>query len=381
MVSMFQKTHAKRIAHAAAFSRMTEQEKADVIALAEQYKGSKNTLAEIAAEIAAKSSRGHETIRSTLHNSAEIIRMHGAPKPLTRNQVRAIEQEIRKGASWKSLERKHHRTAGAMRKAIARLRRTSLKQLDFTFVDLEIFQREDAEDVILASPVALEVSPPVLSLTSLENNSAESHCDEVPIISAMHLLRKRAARSISQLPYVPSMKKLDRIETDLRWSYALQQHLILQALPSSFAVAVQHAGRPLTELPAQTLTLLLSHVLQVVGDSCASLDPSTGQSALRTPASIVDRAIPLLDSFSKPSRAAASSNNINVPYPFYSAVPWSYLLPKEHVYEKAMRQSEELGKLVGMRYGWIGKPSTYEEIANHLHSTPNKVARMLKRWT
>ena len=44
-----------------------------------------------------------------------------------------------------------------MRKAIARLRATRVKQLNISYVAMDVFQRDDAEEVILGSQAAIDV--------------------------------------------------------------------------------------------------------------------------------------------------------------------------------------------------------------------------------
>ena len=305
MIEAFVSRNQERLASASGFSRLTKKEQEEIIDLALQYKGEKKTLSEVAAEIATTSVRGHETIRAILFATASTSETLSQPDRISRSTARSIEESIRNGLSWHELSQKHKRTQDAMRKSIARLRATRLKQMEISFVELEVFARPEADEVILGAPAARVIDPPELILDSLQFLQTDTAPEEIAIVSAMHLLRRRASTAIRGLKYAPSVVVLDRIETDLRWSFLLQQKLIIDAMPSALAVAVQHAGRPLHELPANRLLPLLEHVIKVVGQACADINPATGQTALRTPAAVLDRSLPMIDSLRDSARAAA----------------------------------------------------------------------------
>jgi RNA polymerase primary sigma factor len=380
MIESYCQHNPERMQVASAFSRLTDAEQQEIVTLALKYNGDKKTLSEVSNEIAKSSARGHETIRNLLQQSDLVKAQYSQPRRLTRRCVREIEQLIQQGSSWEELQKKYNRTPGAIRKALVRLRATRLKKMVLSYVDLPVFERSDAEDIILGSPAAQNVSPPILLLDSLDFSQVERLQQETAIVSAMHLLRKRASDTIASLLYSPSAKVLDRIETDLRWSYLLQQKLVIEAMAPSLSVALQHAGRPLHELPSNKLEDLINHVIQVVGESCGNLDPAKGQTAIRTPSSILDRSIPLLDAFPKPLRAAAKFKPIEILCPFHGIVPWSFLIPTGNVHSNALQQSSELGEVVELRYGWIGPPLTIEEIAHRLNRSPLWVARQLHTY-
>jgi|GEM_PF-2220760 len=381
MIDDFVSRNKDRLTRASAFSRLSEIEQQNIIELAMRYKGEKKTLSEVAAELARTSTRGHETIRVLLQETGRTSKSLPQPSRITRSNARAIEESLQSGASWVDLSSEHNRTPDAMRKAIARLRATRLKQMETTFVDLEVFARVEAEEVILGAPAARSVDPPTLILDSLLFSHSDSEPEEIAVVSAMHLLRRRSAVAISGLKYAPSITVLDRIETDLRWSFLLQQKLIIDAMPAALAVAVQYVGRPLHELPANRLLPLLELVIQVVGKACAEMNPSTGQTAKRTPASVLDRALPMMKALRDPTRAAAKYKEIQIHCPFHGVVPWSNLLPTTNVYENAQENSARIGKMVGLKYGWLGVPMTVLEIADVMGEKPTSISKQLLRWS
>jgi RNA polymerase primary sigma factor/RNA polymerase sigma factor len=378
----FRRRNSERIEHASSFSRLSIKEKQEIVQLAMQQFDKNQTVSEVAAILATKSHRGHETIRVLLQQTQSTVQKFQQTGRLSRNDVRDIEVELRLGTSWDVISNRYHRSIGAIRKSLLRLRATRLKQMNMSHVELDVFSREDAQDVILGAKPAQQIEPPVLVLDSLEFNKNKSITpqEETSLISAMHLLKHRASLQIQSLGYAPTANILDRIETDLRWSFLLQQKLIIEAMPSALAVAVQHIGRPLHELPVNRLVALVHHVVQVVGESCAKLDPSIGQSALKTPAAMLDRTMPLLKTELKPQRAAAKYKAIEVKCPYHQVVPWTRLIPAEDLPEKARETSLDLEQIVSLRFGWLGKPRTVKEIAAEIGKSTAFVARKLRSW-
>lgn len=378
----FKGRNVQRIQQASVFSRLTTKEKQELVQLALQCDEKTKTLSEVAATLAKKSYRGHETVRLLLQQANSTAQRFQRTGRLSRNDVREIESELKRGTSWDVITNRYQRSAGAIRKSLLRLRATRLKQLNIDYIELDVFSREDAQEVILGAQSAQQVDSPVLFLDSLEFDHGKSIAtqDEIGLVSAMHLLKHRAYLQTRTLRYAPKGKVLDRIETDLRWSYLLQQKLIVQAMPSALAVAVQHAGRPLYELPVNRLESLLHLVVRVVGETCAKLDPSTGQSVLKTPAAVLDRTLPLTNAGTKPLRAAAKYTSIAIKCPYHQVVPWTNLLPTENLPERARQTSSALERIVSLRYGWLGRPRTIDEIAKEVRESIVFVSKSLRTW-
>ena len=328
MLQSFRERNENRLERASHFSRLTSQEQQHITQAALRYKGSGRSLSAIASELSTEAGRGHETVRTLLQSDATLLKTFQQPPPLTKRDARVVERARRVGISWEVLTKKFHRSRDALRKAIARHRATRLRQLEITYVDLDVFLRVDAEEVILGSQIATNLPSLVRSIDPLTFGAYTMELDtsdEIAIASAMHLLRKRARNAIHALEYTPKVRVLGNIENDLRWSFLLQQQLMLKAMPSSVAVAVQHAGRPLHELPSGRLLELMDRVITVVGDVCGSLNPSTGQTASKTPASVLDRTLSSLN-VSHPKEIAASRQKTpRMRMPFARVIPWSYL--------------------------------------------------------
>ncbi len=378
----FKSRNVQRIQQASAFSRLSAKEKQEVVQLALQCDEKTKTLSEVAATLAKNSNRGHETIRVLLQQTDSTAQKFQRTSRLSRNDVREIESELKRGTSWDVITNRYQISAGAIRKSLLRLRATRLKQINIDYIELDVFSREDAQEVILGAQSAQQIDSPVLFLDSLgfKHGNSITNQDETGLVSAMHLLKHRARLRTKTLGYAPKGKVLDRIETDLRWSYLLQQKLIVQAMPSALAVAVQHVGRPLHELPVNRLEPLLHLVVRVVGETCAKLDPSTGQSVLKTPAAVLDRTLPLMNTNTKPHRAAAKHTSIAIKCPYHQVVPWAYLLPTDNLPERARQTSSALERIVSLRYGWLGRPRTIDEIAEEVSESIVFVSKSLRTW-
>ena len=331
MLQTFKERKNERLTSASHFSRLSNEERKKIIASALEYKGSGRTLNDVALEIANETGRGHETIRGLLQSDARANELLPHSPPLSKFDARVIDRARRIGISWETLTQRYGRTVDALRKAVARQRATKLKQLKINYVELEVFSRGDAEEVILGASVVLNLMPPLFSIDPLKLSSFAvelSAKDEISIVSAMHLLRKRASLRIENLQYSPQIQLIEKIEADLRWAFLLQQQLMLKAVPSSVATAVQHAGRPLHELPSVRVTSLIKNVISIVGSVCGMLDPSKGQFAGKTPSSVLDRALSASDVSQSLDVAAAKQQPTDIICPFHEVVPWSYLLPR-----------------------------------------------------
>ena len=159
----------KRLTSASHFSRLSIEERKKIIDSALEYKGSGRTLNDVALQIANETGRGHETIRGLLQSDARANEsLHHSP-PLSKFDARVIDRARRIGISWETLTHRYDRTVDALRKAVARQRATKLKQLKINYVELEVFSRDDAEEVILGAPVILNLMPPLLSIDVFVN--------------------------------------------------------------------------------------------------------------------------------------------------------------------------------------------------------------------
>lgn len=380
-LNSFRERNKERMKTASNFSRLTQAEQNTIVEQAMQYKGSGRSLNDVASELAESTDRGHETIRALLQSVKQTNQSLSKPPPLSRQKARVIERAIRFGVPWEVLTERYQRSAGALRKVVERLRATRLSQMEICHVELDVFQRDEAEDVILGTFIAQHPNPPVLEIDPLDlvnMDYGRTNTDEIAIVSAMHLLRRRARVESKRLGYSPTEAVLDRIETDLRWAYLLQQELMVMSFNASISVAVQHVGRPLHELPSNKIVSLVGRVIGVVGNVCGSLDPSKGQTAASTPASVLDRSLSAGDMSHATARAAARHKISMMRCPFHDVVPWSNLIPRINRSTMANESSGDLFELVSLRFGWNGRPRTIVEIASEMNRSTNWISRQLR---
>ena len=381
-LATFQKRKKQRLVQARHFNRLSFKERNMLIQHAMEKFEDGKTINEVALELKGSSGRGLETIRALLKKNVEIAQMFSLKPALTRQDARDIEAGIKEGKSWSDLAAKFNRSKNALRGAVARLRGLRLRGYNIPYVDLPVFTRSDAREVILNASVVQNCLPPILEIDVLDIDSKATLLnteDETAIISAMHLLKRCATQNIKALKYTPNESLLDEIETDLRWSFLLQQSLILAALPIALSVATQHAGRPLKELPARQKHFFCNVTISIACEVCGCLDLSSNQSVSKTTALMVDRQLTLGHADHIPKRAAARTVPTKIKFPFYDSIAWSKLMPKSNLLLKE-ELSPQQKQIVCLKFGWGGFPRTNLEIANFLKVSRNLVSRTLRTY-
>ncbi len=372
----------KRLRPARAFSRMDEAQRRAIRTAAMGYRGTSRSINRVARDLARRTGRGRETIRSLLLSDPAVVQAIGIRGPLQRRDARVIERAVRMGMSWEALEEHFGRTQDALRRAVLRLRADRLRSWNIGFVELEMFGREDAEAVILGALEQAWAEAPVLSMEIPvvgDDVMGIEEQVETSLVAAMNLLRRRAAVAAADLPYAAGFDGIDRIETDLRWSFQLQQALVRAALPDAFAVAAQHAGRPLSELPGEAATALAHQVISTTAGAVEELDPSRGQRLLGLVRLRVDRSLSQAAVGLAGGRAAARRvGPLVIDHPFRGLVPWSRLIPSRDL--PATATSPEVSDALAVRFGWRGPARTLKETADILGQSPQWLYRHLRRW-
>ncbi len=372
----------KRLRPARAFSRMDDAQRRAIRTAAMEYRGTSRSINRVARDLARRTGRGRETIRSLLLADPAVVQAIGARVPLQRRDARVIERAIRMGMSWEALAEHHGRTQDALRRAVLRLRADRLRSWSIGFVELEMFGREDAEAVMLGAVEHSWAEAPVLSMEIPVGSDDLPGIDqkvETSLVAAMNLLRRRAAVAAAELPYAAGFDGIDRIETDLRWSFQLQQSLIRTALPDAFAVAAQHVGRPLLELPREAAAALAHQVISTTAGAVEELDPSRGQRLLGLVRLRVDRNLSQASLGWAGGRAAARRDGpLVIDRPFSGLVPWSRLIPSADL--PAMATSPEVSDALTVRFGWRGPARTLKETSDIVGRSPQWLYRHLRRW-
>ncbi|MBC8203600.1 MAG: hypothetical protein H8E91_07205 [Planctomycetes bacterium] len=374
----FLKTHKDRLRSATSFSKLSLKEQQIIINAAQSYKGSELSLNALAKELAKNNHRGLETIRLLIKNNDHAKKIVKHIPSFDQKDSRLVQRAIQFGVRWKTIQNRFHRTVPALRKALLRLKSHDLHEDTIPFVALPSFTRKDAEEVILGVPVVKETSPPTLliDVDKMFAPSSLSESDELSLVSAMHLLSFRTTQKIDSLPYSPTVKQIDRIETDLRWIHVLRQQLVVSAMPAGLAVFVQYVERPLSELPLQQSLEIMNRTVATIWNIVSNVDPTRGQKVSRLAVAQIDRMLSRGTSIARPKRASAKRQSASIPFPTKDLVSWSRLLPKtEPVFIPS--KSREMYE---MRFGWQGNPKTTIEIASLLDCSELSVTRALRRW-
>ncbi len=376
--TQFLTTHKDRLQSATSFSQLSVKEQQTIMHTAQSYKGSELSLNALAKELAKKNQRGLETIRLLLKNNDQAQKIFTHVPSLDQKDVRLVQRAIQLGVRWKTIQKRFQRTIPALRKAVSRLKSLDLHDDTIPFVGLPSFSRQDAEEVILGVSAVTDTPPPtvVIDIDEVLASPALSESDELSLVSAMHLLSSRATKAIESLPHSPTVREIDRIETDLRWVFVIRQQLVLSAVPVGLAVFVQHVERPLSELPLQQSLEIMRRTLATIWDVAANIDPTLGQKVSRVAGAQIDRMLSREPSIARPKRASAKRQSASLPFPSSDVITWSRLLPRYDPSDIPSGARE----MYAMRFGWEGSPKSTNEIATLLDCSEVSVTRALRKW-
>lgn len=153
-VARFEQGQHDRMAKAAAFSRMPEPHKQQLVARARRLASAVDvTLNQVATHLAKRTGRGHETIRQLLekydaeHPDAPIFADRTGP--LTGRQRAVIARAYRRGVRVARLCGRFGRTRSTIYRTVHDVQARELRAVDLTYIKLPVFDREDADEVIL----------------------------------------------------------------------------------------------------------------------------------------------------------------------------------------------------------------------------------------
>lgn len=259
----FELRHADRLRRAASFTHMTPAQRQRLIDRARRLAGARDlSLNQVAQHLARRSGRALETIRQLLeqhdaqHPDHRIFADHTGP--LSGRQRRLIARAYRMGVPVRRMAQHFGRTPSTIYRAIQDRRAATLRRLPISFVASRLFERNDADEVILRPPPA-DASPPQADqrpdvpvdnlpaeLRTLYRQPTLSHETQQSLFVRFNYLKFKAARLRDELDrYEPRAGDLDRIEAWLREAAAIRERLVLAALPTVLSVTRRHlAGQP-----------------------------------------------------------------------------------------------------------------------------------------
>ncbi|MCC7146942.1 MAG: hypothetical protein IT443_10900 [Phycisphaeraceae bacterium] len=282
----FFRLHPQRLPQAQAFSRMDARTREHVIAKARKLARQESLSPfQVARRLAPQVDRSPETIRLLLENHD---RKHpGDPifpdytAPLSQKERRIIFRASRRGIDIDRLAKRFSRSRNTVYRALRQERADRLRSLFVHFVELPIFARPDADEVILRSrltddmPLSDASSSPARPLSPLPapapapaaaDASAAADVtrpltpDELPsplrelydqprlarddqrdMAVRMNYLKFKAVRLRDQLhPADPRALDMDQIEECLKAASAIRQALVHANLPVVLSTARRH---------------------------------------------------------------------------------------------------------------------------------------------
>ncbi|MBC23852.1 MAG: hypothetical protein CMJ32_08075 [Phycisphaerae bacterium] len=271
---------------ASAFTRVGEEEQERIIAAA----GSLPELETIgihgaSVELSSRFERSIETIRN-------ILRRHDmqAASPLFPPQASDRERAGRLLDRCWSISRRLDRVAARLGEPVPILRRIQavrqarvLRRIHLNWIDPPTLSMEDSEKVILSSPgigdseeLPYSTTDMHLLLEQLKRESRASipsEWDEDALLAGRNLLMRRASEAIGLLdPYDPSIRTLDRIQSDLRWAILVKKRLIQSLLPQALLRIEQVHGGSLEGLPEDPLSTIINRTVGMISSHVDGFD-------------------------------------------------------------------------------------------------------------
>lgn len=388
----FRGRHASPLREARKFTRVSETDEAAMIATAREWVASKQlSLSEIARRLARRHGRAHETVRGVLRRHDEKAArpiFDGVRSPLDRRRVLALERAWRRGLPLAEMARRYDRSSAAIQRVINVRRLERIAQLGLKAVEFPTFSRPDAEQVLLRAPVVttdLWVRPFTFAsdlVASAHDLGPPADADVDGLGAAYNFLKRRVIASVATIPAWPRSADVDAVETDLRWAGLLKRRLVALGFSSGVIAIEQHLHRPVLELPAETVVLLLERMVDVIGDVVETLDPSRGQRFGGRVSYELDRALTPLALQRASGRAAARREpaTIAVAGLFDGVVVWPWLMVTDEQHDQIAALESQHAKLLTRRYGLDGSPPlSSSAIAVLEGSSGSGISRRLQR--
>ncbi len=301
-VQRFLEAHGDRVEKAAAFTKVDDATRQQVLRRARRIAESADvSMNQVATHLARRLGRAVETVRQILekHDRAhpDDPIFTDRTGPLTPNQRRVIARAYRIGIPVSRIARRFSRTRSTIYRVVHEQRAARLRQIDIRWVHLSVFERDDADEVLLhASPAAIvpikpdrehpaAVDTPAARrialpdvLEPLFNQTTWSPSEHRSMIVRMNYLKFKAAHLREALDrHEPRMAQMDEIERCLVQSQQIRSRLVQSALPLIVNVArqhlIDHADRARSE--PMLLTLLLDG-LPIAIDTIDHHNPARG---------------------------------------------------------------------------------------------------------
>ncbi|MEM7754928.1 MAG: hypothetical protein AAF297_04755 [Planctomycetota bacterium] len=241
-IAAFETRAGDAVRRAATFRRVDDAEEVQILRRARRYRARLGCSLSAAAErLAVRTGRSHEGVRALLLRHDERERAHRGGAPIFPEPVRrdrgsrfALLRRSRDGAEPAELATLAGNDARGAQRLVSGLRLQLLRRIASAGPVSRVFERDDAESVLLGPAIVregLSAAPPACTLVEqlATNRDARpgSADDERVRSTAMLFLMWRASRRVAGIDgRVAPAAALDSAETDLRWAWLLQAELL-----------------------------------------------------------------------------------------------------------------------------------------------------------
>ncbi len=284
----FLNQHRDRVQQAAQRQRITQPTQQAILCRARRLaQATGASLNRVAAHLAKRLHRAHPTIRQLLQrhdqqHPQDKIFAHDT-KPLSNQQKRTIARAYRSGVPISQIARRFKRTRATVYRAVRHRRAAALRRLRISYVHSPLFDRDNADTMILAPSMAPDPIQPALGSTTPVSDLPQplhplyDHPAPNPVQQRHHLtrfnyLKFKAATIRDQLNrYDPRAADLDQIERLIKQAAATRDTIAQQSLPLVLSVARRH----LIDQPDRStahLVLLLEIATPVLIDAINQYD-------------------------------------------------------------------------------------------------------------
>ena len=288
-VEHFTALHPTRVAKASDFTQIAPPDRQRIIDRARRLAQAHDvSLNQVATHLARKTGRALETIRLILekhdqrHPDAAIFTNRTGP--LTTQQKRVIARAYRMGVSVGKLAARFDRTRPTIYRAIKERRAARAKRMDLAHISLPIFDRDDADAVILRPdqpanetterPTQLHIEnlPPALQ-PLYDQPLIPSARQRSLFIRYNYLLHKASRLRDSFTNDGLHVAQLDAFDACIKQAADLRTLLFRSNMPAVLSVAKRHLiGRPGDT--SQILLELLEAGTHVLADAVVSFNAS-----------------------------------------------------------------------------------------------------------
>lgn len=192
----FARRHPDRVQFAERFTQMTDAQRRDALRrarrIAERCDASLN---QVAAHLARRSGRALETLRQLLEKHdrehADDAIFVDRTGPLTQRQHQVIARAVRRGVPIRRIAQRYRRTPNTIYRILHQRRAAELRRRRIEFVPSPLFERDDAEAVLLRPPGSTGSLPDISALPEashrLDAGLAELPGDLAVVYSQPHL--------------------------------------------------------------------------------------------------------------------------------------------------------------------------------------------------